>query len=508
MTHAIDLTKSPFCPDITSTAPSVDGFEVEKLLPATSQREQSLQSSSNSRRGFLAESFIKPPVELRLNFPVAINLHRISIDSKVGEQFSNGFELFSSSEPRSSSERDSRVFAPIGRAFADGHLFEFRNHRYSAALKQRPFLQEISSSNTRSQNGASFALTSRHDEHLCDVTELRIRIRRTGRGSACALKELKVFGYPSKSVTDRQLRELISQSNASRSTTPESEPPDYRQSSDCTISHISNNTSTKSAINLSAQSSCVDIPAEFLDALTFELMVLPMLLPSGYNVDRSSLDRHNLEQGLWGRAPCDPFTAQVFTKTSQPVFNAQLKTRIDEFLLRNPTVKVAHQTVGSADDISALRVNLPSISLPATSSSSRKRQSTEQPEQNRFKKLSRCQPVSTSSNSKPTICENFATSSRVQQLSASLDTALESALGSRRSFTQAPSCSTTNALRTDHNSSCMRCGSNDPLNTNWYRTSCAHLVCRKCLLSITDERFNCGKCSATIDRKSIKREYR
>lgn len=77
------------------------------------------------------------------------------------------------------------------------------------------------------------------------------------------------------------------------------------------------------------------IPDEFLDPITQEVMVLPMLLPSGMSVDNSTLEEHQKREATWGRAPNDPFTGVPFTSTSRPVPNPHLKSRIDHFLLRN-----------------------------------------------------------------------------------------------------------------------------------------------------------------------------
>lgn len=77
------------------------------------------------------------------------------------------------------------------------------------------------------------------------------------------------------------------------------------------------------------------IPDEFLDPITQEVMLLPMLLPSGVSVDNSTLEEHQKREATWGRAPNDLFTGVPFTSTSRPVPNPQLKSRIDRFLLQN-----------------------------------------------------------------------------------------------------------------------------------------------------------------------------
>lgn len=78
----------------------------------------------------------------------------------------------------------------------------------------------------------------------------------------------------------------------------------------------------------------VSIPEDFLDPITQEVMMLPMLLPSGVSVDNTTLEEHQKREATWGRPPNDPFTGVPFTSTSRPFPNPQLKSRIDYFLLQ------------------------------------------------------------------------------------------------------------------------------------------------------------------------------
>ena len=52
----------------------------------------------------------------------------------------------------------------------------------------------------------------------------------------------------------------------------------------------------------------ISVPERFLDEITCEVMVLPMLLPSGHYVDRSTLDKLHATDCVYGRPPSDPFT--------------------------------------------------------------------------------------------------------------------------------------------------------------------------------------------------------
>jgi hypothetical protein len=61
-------------------------------------------------------------------------------------------------------------------------------------------------------------------------------------------------------------------------------------------------------------------------------MLIPMLLPSGHLIDRTTLEKCINEDIHWCRLPRDPFTLESFTDITQPVVAQQLKIRIDRFL--------------------------------------------------------------------------------------------------------------------------------------------------------------------------------
>lgn len=94
-----------------------------------------------------------------------------------------------------------------------------------------------------------------------------------------------------------------------------------------------------------------DIPEEFLDAITVEIMALPMVLPSGKVVDQRTLDLHAQAEANWGRHPSDPFTGIMFSDGCRPVIDSALKARIDRFLVLNQDrkdLKTVPRTVGRA----------------------------------------------------------------------------------------------------------------------------------------------------------------
>jgi hypothetical protein len=142
--------------------------------------------------------------------------------------------------------------------------------------------------------------------HLINCSTIKITIKRSYRLSSCALKYLQIWGICSTSTPlelQTKLQQIIS-------------PP---VPSPSTIEQISSETID-------------EIPSEFLDSITSDLMLIPMLLPSGHLIDRTTLEKCIAEDIHWCRLPRDPFTLESFTDITQPVVAQQLKIRIDQFL--------------------------------------------------------------------------------------------------------------------------------------------------------------------------------
>jgi hypothetical protein len=70
---------------ITVNQVESDGYEAKNLLGS----DLNLQSG----RGFLAESFVRPPVTLSIKFPLCIELSHIVISPKLGKQITSAFVI-------------------------------------------------------------------------------------------------------------------------------------------------------------------------------------------------------------------------------------------------------------------------------------------------------------------------------------------------------------------------------------------------------------------------------
>lgn len=96
----------------------------------------------------------------------------------------------------------------------------------------------------------------------------------------------------------------------------------------------------------------ISIPEDFIDPITCEIMTVPLLLPSGHNIDTATLERHIAAERSWGRLPSDPFTGKVFSDTNKPLPNSTLKVRIDKFLLTSDISTTGYgRTVGRENNL-------------------------------------------------------------------------------------------------------------------------------------------------------------
>ena len=199
---------------------------------------------------------------------------------------------------------------PIGRCYdTKPGTLKFMNRRLY------PYSDKNSHDEVNRSNAVQMFDLSSHDYSLLQsVRLLSIRITRTSGGSIPVLRSLEVYGKPSSKHFIKPHREQ----ELSGYTRPS--PSKF-----CSIKSVDAGSQLNTAPT--------GIPQEFIDPLTCETMVLPVILPSGNTVDQSTLDKHIEAENAWGRKPCDPFTGISLSQTSQPIINHKLKERIDHYYL-------------------------------------------------------------------------------------------------------------------------------------------------------------------------------
>lgn len=309
-----------------SSCPTVEGYAAENL---TSPDELVRQ------KGFLPDNFISPPVSVDVRLPFPIHLSHVSFGSRVGSRKSEFFEVHVRGAANGQWTRVGRGNSVPGAGTNDecvlfkNYLFPGNRHRADVCKGSSEFRMSPS-------------------DALEDVSHVRIRIVRTAKSSAPCLKKLQVFGSIARSVSEIERSTFFKKLSAITAELDRPTPEEKDQAAAVVAAGPDLEDFLEDGGSRLRGAEKVDgtsdqVPDEFLDALTFELMDVPMVLPSGQVVDKTTLEKHAESEARFGRPPSDPFTGKTFRgKQLGPVFNAALKCRIDEYVLKRNGID-AHQ---------------------------------------------------------------------------------------------------------------------------------------------------------------------
>ena len=175
-----------------------------------------------------------------------------------------------------------------------------------------------------------------------NLRRLRIEISRTEKSSTPCLKDLKLWIKPRNDQDRNFLKSLKCRF-------------DHELSTSASMNFFGGTTNDKIIPIKPAkfpEEKSDNVPSEFLDEITQEIMTIPMILPSGKIVDRSTVDRCTQEQMIYGGLPRDPFSGILYMEKLKPVFDASLKSRIDAYLLEN-NISSTSRSLGNATQIKA-----------------------------------------------------------------------------------------------------------------------------------------------------------
>ncbi|XP_015175951.1 PREDICTED: RING finger protein 37 [Polistes dominula] len=285
-------------PKVTCDTISTEGYEVTNLI-------------EDPCKGFLAYSCIKPPVQIVFTFPCNIQIHHICIWPSVGSQKSSGFQVYAKTD------NDFIPYTLLSSgclsANDNGVLFYAANVNPANISVPPNFLK-------RYIKGSAWYTISQ-------TKSLKVSIFRT-QSSVPALGKIEVWG----SVSPNTSRDIIRSVEAlwSSSQTPVCLP---------TINHQSSISATNikdvDMQNTNKAETSLEVPDCFLDAITYEIMTQPIMLPSGKIIDQITLEKHGKSEASWGRSLSDPFTGLPFNEIRRPTIVTALKARIDKFLLEH-----------------------------------------------------------------------------------------------------------------------------------------------------------------------------
>jgi len=266
-------------------------------------------TSSNAelrKRGFLCETFIRPPVSLTISFPFAFDIKYVVIGTRVGGQKSSGFQL--------SVGRNKNV-QKICSMITEKETIVFHDNNTDLTHCGNDY------------DKCCFNISA--SRNIRSAEKLSVRIFKTAN-SIPAIGKLEIWGKISFSVPKEVRQAMIS------SWKNDKKPKEK-------LAKINTQPITEK------HSDILKICDDFLDSITYEVMIFPMVLPSGKYVDRSTIEKCIEHDTIYGRIPCDPFTGIPFTDTLKPMPVPELKGRIDSFLMKhaeNENIKCIPRAVG------------------------------------------------------------------------------------------------------------------------------------------------------------------
>ncbi|XP_033756909.1 LOW QUALITY PROTEIN: RING finger protein 37-like [Pecten maximus] len=536
----VDFCNGQFDARITCDKVSADYHEVTNLVS---------QDWAKRRRGFLAETFIKPPVSFTVAFPCNIEVFRIVIDPKVGRQTSSGIEIFTyskkvdkcwlnglseQSNTDSTMKPASMIYQQVGKAMMqDPGILCFSNVQY------RPFGEWHPDKNMPASTDFPNAQDLRHHKlsSLSFVSQISVRVSRTVNGSAVGIQRLEIWGQPSRSCRIEIL-------NRVKALCLSSVPANVQDNASTVTKEVRNPVSNNISVDVYHEKG-IEVPQDFVDKITCDIMTVPMLLPCGENIDQSTLEKHNSNEASWGRPPSDPYTGIHFHGNLQPIPNTSLKTRIDKFVLtHSETLGHLPRTLGKSNIYTSKRplaskIVSPNMAYDNVQGSCKtpvnnKRTICDVTENSetagRAKRLKNsviyCKSIKSETKISATDCMTKIYKeppSRTQtqtgdrsgtthgdSLKYSLDSALASTLGSLPSFTKFSTASLKNQNSrnlkdvSSGEQMCCMCYKDGSM---MYKGVCEHLMCRGCLTSNTGTLI-CSTCRAVWDRGEITRVHR
>lgn len=570
----VNLCLPTFHTNIHCNKLCADGYDVTNLVSA---------DPAVRRRGFKLEYFLRPPVQVTLTFDFKVEICRVDVElwpwGMDRGQACKKLEISTCSDtPPSVCKQIQQKKSQDNSQRKDSNPPQNNGHLWSAQAKnwgEEPKSEAQSSTyqSNRESSNPDFklvgrcelreetkvyfshshfrprlpfqhqppplptncrheALWSRGAQSLSAVTQLRVALPFGGAASALGLKALSVWGQPARCCPAEQVEKIQKAHEASERQMP----------APVSVSPVCPPKLPKKA----STSQSFSVPEDFLDPITQEVMVLPMLLPSGVSVDHSTLDEYQKREATWGRPPSDPFTGVPFTASSQPLPNPLLKSRIDHFLLQSGQLgkegRLGRQAEGKNPQPSRL---VASKVDTGTNNTGQTEISTLNSEQARKRDISICSNDTPEDGQERQLPQakrprndhmlEASCSSHEQRLSASLDDALSSALRGRPSFTSNLSLDTrlgtespqlkkhrqTEGTSSTAKKSCSRCSCSISVyaanSSLIYRLTCGHFLCRSCLQkpskplkpnsSPASDHVCCPTCQSTTQRSDIVRVH-
>jgi len=287
----------------------------------------------------MADGFIRPPVSIIVHLPCPVALRRLSWISSFGEHTSLLHKVFASSYSLPCSPECPKA-AEDRKRLADWHRVGISTARDgSVKFSNRRMVKDAPEETWEK-------LHCSEDRFLLErVTALKLEICSTLASSVPCMSDLRIEASPASGKENKELAgQVVLRSRGqgvAETSAPvfsffggaeeEEEQSEIQIIEDPKVLSKETHAIRESTVVPTASLVNCDPPQDFLDSITEEVMEMPMTLPSGHTVDRSTLDKCTDHFASWGGPPRDPYTGKLFSKGSEPVFNPGLKSRIDRW---------------------------------------------------------------------------------------------------------------------------------------------------------------------------------
>ncbi|XP_053204601.1 uncharacterized protein LOC128389104 [Panonychus citri] len=182
-------------------------------------------------------------------------------------------------------------------------------------------------------DSVKFGISSDHQSSCLNINKLKIKLSHLPERTRITFNKVVILGQPSpQSFTDPSFRSITDRILNHKPEIPKTpvKAPHRRPM----FNHLPGSASRGlQMVEASTRAQENNIPAEFIDPFTSQLMEFPMLLPCGKNCDRAYLHKYIRLEKKWSRKPSDPFTGITFSREQIPTIDNELKKRIDKWCL-------------------------------------------------------------------------------------------------------------------------------------------------------------------------------
>lgn len=315
--HSATLTNvclEPFVHGVSSGAVTADGYCASNLVST---------DCSVRNRGFRVEHYIRPPVTIEVIFHVPVSISAILLCPDLPQHAEMGIEL-SGSATRDHLAQHRLTRGPLVATSGAILLINCQQQLDRNVLEEITPWPEMarsvhgSYSSDTSEKLAVIKCFLKRTGIFHQLRCLQLKVVRWSGPKPVTLKWMEVWGGLGWSCSKQEASLFQSKAALLCSPMHTSLPPKMfceggglRQVSEdagTSAEKPTDEVEPSSGDTASPADKQNEIPERLLDALTFEVMVLPMLLPSGYTVDQSSLDKLAERDVAHGRPPTDPFT--------------------------------------------------------------------------------------------------------------------------------------------------------------------------------------------------------